>query len=89
MGSFLGVTAVQWQNGLRVAIGVLILSTLGLMVTHYAQRHTVWCAWLGGMRNICDDSCCSGFVVAGSRSHLLATAVPTLSPQHRPTRPGS
>jgi hypothetical protein len=50
MGSFLGVTAVQWQNGTRVAIGVLILSAIGLAVTEYAQRQPVWCAGggLGG-----------------------------------------
>ncbi len=42
MGSFLGFTAVQWQNGSRVALGVLVLSTLGLVMTQYAQLNHKW-----------------------------------------------
>ncbi|KIZ01688.1 hypothetical protein MNEG_6276 [Monoraphidium neglectum] len=42
MGSFLGVTAVQWQNGTRVAVGVVILASLGLTLAHYTQIDPRW-----------------------------------------------
>lgn len=47
MGSFLGFSAVQWQNGSRVAIGVLLLSAIGLVITEYATRQEKWCAAAG------------------------------------------
>jgi hypothetical protein len=30
------------QNGVRVALGVLLLSTIGLLVTNYAQQRGIW-----------------------------------------------
>lgn len=35
---FLGLTAAQWQNGTRVALGVGALSTAGLLVTEHIRR---------------------------------------------------
>lgn len=42
MGQFLGFTAVQWQNATRVALGVGVLSSLGMVVTHIFMMHPIW-----------------------------------------------